>query len=387
MHHSQTAPLQSLPPEIAFALNRGVQDRTLPFYFYDSAHIARQCRLFADIPYADKSIHFATMANAHPEFLRRTRAAGINVFVNSLSHLSVAQSIGYEGREIVFTSSGMSDDLMRSVRASGAVLNLDSVGQLRQFWRLFPDAPVGLRCNIGERVTPRKTHSGYFLGRESRLGLDLPELEALADHPNIEGLHLYLGTDLLDLSYFRECYEVMADLALRFPNLCYLDFGGGFGVAADDAGADFPMAEYARLITELMERLSARRGHAVRLLLEPGRIIAAEAGYLAVRVTDVKLRHGRQLVGVNASSAQFTRPLLYPEESRHPIFRLSGESGELLSTSVFGCSTYSRDFLSHEAWLPHLEEGEWLVLGLAGAYCASSFTHFLGFEPIEERFS
>ncbi len=375
-----------LTPAVTSALTRITQGRDLPFYWYDSDLITRHCQDFARIPYAPKSVHFATMANANPDFLRLTKAAGINVFVNSLGHMQIAQYVGYSGRDIVFTSSGMSDSLLATVRNAGAVLNLDSVGQLRRFWKLFPDAPIGLRCNIGDRVTPKKTRSGYFLGKDSRLGLDLPELEELAGNPHIEGLHLYLGTDIMDLEYYKDCYEVMAELATLFPNLTYLDFGGGFG-AEDKGGAHFPMDEYGALVTAIMTRLSERMGRPIQLLLEPGRIIGAEAGFLAVRVTDVKLRHGRQLVGVNASSAQFTRPLLYPDDAWHPVFRLSGRDGAPMDTSVYGCSTYSRDFLAHDIRLPQVDEDEWLVFSLAGSYCASSYTRFLGFEQIEEIFS
>ncbi len=375
-----------LSPEVTHQLTQISLTRDLPFYWYDSALITQQCRRFTALPYENKSVHFATMANAHPEFLRLTRAAGINVFVNSPGHMQIARYVGYSGREIVFTSSGMSDSLMMLAHQAGAVLNLDSTGQLRRFWKLFPDAPVGLRCNIGDRVTPQKTRSGFFLGKDSRLGLDLNELEALAGNPHIEGLHLYLGTDIMDLDYYRDCYEVMADLARLFPNLTYLDFGGGFGVE-DSGGAVFPMEAYGQLVSGIMRELSARLGRSIRLLLEPGRIIGAEAGFLAVRVTDVKHRHGRQLVGVNASSAQFTRPLLYPDDAFHPVYRLNGRTGALLDTSVYGCSTYSRDFLAHDIRLPAVEEDEWLVFSLAGSYCASSFTRFLGFDQIEEIFS
>ncbi|MBU1070480.1 hypothetical protein KJ975_13010 [Myxococcota bacterium] len=375
-----------LTPEVTTALTRITKMRDQAFYWYDSNLITKQCRQFTAIPYENKSVHFATMANASPDFLRLTRNAGIKVFVNSLGHLQIAQYVGYSGRDIVFTSSGMSDSLLSSVRNSGAVLNLDSTSQLRRFWKLYPDAPVGLRCNIGDRVTPRKTRSGYFLGKDSRLGLDLSELEALAGNPFIEGLHLYLGTDIMELDYFRECYEVMTDLATLFPKLVYLDFGGGFGVE-DSGGEHFPMEEYGRLVTEQMNALNARMGRTIQLLLEPGRIIGAEAGFLAVRVTDVKHRNGRQLIGVNASSAQFTRPLLYPDDAYHPVFRLNGQDGPLMDTSVYGCSTYSRDFLAHDIKLPEVEEEEWLVFSLAGSYCASSYTRFLGFEQIEEIFS
>ncbi len=360
--------------------------REEPFYWYDSDEIRNHCRAFAAIAYEPKSVHFATMANANRTFLRIVREAGLNVFVNSLGHLRIAREVGYSGREIVFTSSGMSETLMRAVHAEGAIINLDSMSQLRRFRRLFPGESVGLRCNIGERVTPRKTHGGYFLGRDSRLGLDLHELESLHGDPLIEGLHLYLGTDIVDLDYYRECYEVMADLAQHFPNLDFIDFGGGFGIP-EDGDPEFPMEEYGKMATQLMARVSERAGRPIRLLLEPGRIIGATAGYLAVRVTDVKERNGRQLVGVNASSAQFTRPLLYPEDAYHPVFRLEGPMEPTVPSAVYGSSTYSRDFLAHDIQLPRVQEDEWLVMCIAGSYCASSHTRFLGFEPIEEIFS
>lgn len=357
-----------------------------PFYWYDSGEIRRNCQSFNAIAYPHKSIHFATMANANPMFLRIVRETGTNVFVNSLGHLRTVRDVGYSGREIVFTSSGMSESLMRAVHAEGAILNLDSMSQLHRFRQLFPGTPVGLRCNIGARVTPRKTRSGYFLGRDSRLGLDLDELESLYGDPLIEGLHLYLGTDIVDLDYYRECYAVMADLARHFPNLDYIDFGGGFGIP-ENGESEFPMQEYGVMVTTLMEEVSGRAGRPIRLLLEPGRIIGATAGFLAVRITDVKRRNGRQLVGVNASSAQFSRPLLYPEDAYHPVFRLSGPMEPRMPSAVYGCSTYSRDFLAHNILLPPLKEDEWILLCIAGSYCASSHMHFLGFEPIEEIFS
>ena len=357
-----------------------------PFYWYDSDEIRRNCYAFAEIAYPHKSIHFATMANANPTFLRIVRETGTNVFVNSLGHLRIARDVGYVGREIVFTSSGMSENLMRVVHDEKVVLNLDSMSQLRRFWRLFPDTPVGIRCNIGARVTPRKTHSGYFLGKESRLGIDFDDLQTLYGHPHIEGLHLYLGTDIVDLDYYRECYDVMADIAQHFPHLDYIDFGGGFGIP-ENGEDEFPMQAYGTMVTSLMETVSERAQKPIRLLLEPGRIIGATAGFLAVRITDIKQRNGRQLVGVNASSAQFSRPLLYPEDAYHPVIRLSGPMEPLIPSAVYGSSTYSRDFLAHDILLPPLQENEWLILCVAGSYCASSHTRFLGFDSIEEIFS
>lgn len=371
-----------LPDALADRVRGLALARPTPFYLYDTEAVRARCREFAAIPWPDKSIHFATMANASPAFLRVVRDAGINVFVNSAGHLEVARSLGWTGEQIVFTASAMGEVALRAARAAGAVVNLDSAGQLEAWWRLFPEAPVGIRCNVGDLVEPRGSYAGYFVGKASRLGLSLPEVRALAGDPRIDGLHLYLGTDLTDLGYFEDCYRALVGLAPSFPNLRYLDFGGGFGL--DEGAGGFDMAAYGAFVARLMEESCRNLGRPLKLLLEPGRILAGDAGWFVCRVNDVKARNGLRLVGTDASSAQFPRPLFYPEEACHPVWLLGAAGRDPVPTSVYGCSTYSRDFLAREVSLPPAEVGDLLVFGQAGAYCASAHTAFLGFPAAGE---
>jgi diaminopimelate decarboxylase len=358
-----------------------------PFYVYDRQEIRRICQDFLAIPWTEKSVHFATMANASPDVLRAVREAGLAAFVNSLGHLDLVLSLGFRPEEIVFTASAMDAHTMRRVHEVGVLVNLDSLSQAAAWQAAFPSAPAGLRCNIGDRVTPRQTRAGYFLGRDSRLGLTIPEIEVFSGATWVNGLHLYLGTDIRDLGHFRECYEILAELARLFPGLRYLDFGGGFGVPRD--GEVFDFAAYGRMVEQVMSRVSRDLGRTVRLVLEPGRLISAEAGHFVCRVVDVKERPGRLVVGVNASSAQFPRPLLYPEDAFHPVTLLfcGGPRGALedpLPTDVCGCSTYSRDYLSRGVLLPPARPGDLVVFGHAGAYCSSARSDFLGFPAAAE---
>jgi diaminopimelate decarboxylase len=375
------------------ALNQQIRDlaaRTSgPFYVYDTATLQARCRAFTAIPYANKAIHFATMANASPRFLELVRDGGLKVFVNSPGHLALVQELGFAGHDIVYTASAMDPALMRLVHAAGAILNLDSLGQLQQYRALFPGEAVGLRCNIGDLVDPRQTRAGYFLGKESRLGLSIADLESQAGSSDICGLHLYIGTDLVELDYFAACYQELVRLARLFPALWFVDFGGGFGLPREQGDA-FPLEAYGRFVSALMTRLSTELGRDIRLLLEPGRIIGGEAGCFVCRVTDVKQRNGTQLVGVNGSSAQFPRPLFYPDDAHHPVSVIKAVghfNGDPRARSrIYGCSTYSRDFLARDVELPALQVGDLVVFGHAGSYCASAYTHFLGFPQPEEFF-
>lgn len=360
-----------------------------PFYIYDSARIRTMCGRFRALPYPLTSVHFACMANSHPSFLAIILEEGLNVFVNSLPHLRQVRSSGFSREQIIFAASAMDEATMWEAHEAGALVNLDSLQQVALWQRLFPDGPFGIRCNIGELVEPRNTRGGYFIGKESRLGMTPDEMLSLSANRRVRGLHVYVGTDICSFDYFNECYKVLAEFAGAFSGLEYLDFGGGFGLAGEQT-EEFDFDRYGIMAEALMNRVSAETGRPIRMIIEPGRIIGAKAGWFVCRVTDVKQRGDRQLVGVNASSAQFPRPLLYPDSARHPVTLLHatarGNGRPGLLSSVYGCSTYSRDFLARDVMLPKAEIGDIVVLGEAGSYCAAMYLHFLGFPQAKEIF-
>jgi len=360
-----------------------------PFYLYDIAKIQQNCRKLLDIPYSLKSIHFAMMANSTPRFLEIIKQAGLNIFVNSIMHLKIAIQQGFNGEEIVYAASAMDETTMRKVQSCGALVILDSTGQYHQWCALFPNNTVGIRCNIGEMVVPKKTLAGYFIGKESRLGLTMDEIDKLKGNPNVSGLHIYVGTNIIEIDYFLDCYNHVAKLAGLFPGLRFLDFGGGFGLG-EDCSKEFDMKSYGSKVSSLMSQVSEKIGRPIKLILEPGRIIGGDAGYFICKVADIKNRGNHQLIGVNASCVQFPRPLFYPDSAFHPVSILhktdSQHSESRLVTSIFGCSTYSRDFLARDIILPRTSVGDVVVLGYAGSYCATAHTNFLGFPRAEEYF-
>lgn len=359
------------------------------FYIYDSNKIRENCRVFNEIPYPNKAVHFATMANINQDFLKIVREEKINVFVNSLVHLKEVQKAGFNGSEIIFTSSGLSRETMIKVHDAGAQLNLDSPNQLEQWLELFPDEKIGIRCNIGDKVKPYSTRAGYFIGKQSRLGFTMDEMKNMQNKEIIKGLHLYAGTDIFDIDYFLACYNELIELSLLFPNIEYLNFGGGFGVS-EDGETNFDVKSYGLKVSELMQMASAKHNKNLKLILEPGRIIGGIAGYFVSSVSDIKSRENVTLVGLNASTTQFSRPLLYPETANHPalVLRkgivLNGNDNQI--TTIYGSSTYSRDIFCKERNLPKIQINDIVVFGNAGSYSASSYTEFLGFPKAEEFF-
>ena len=360
-----------------------------PYYVYDSQKIRKQCALFKTLTYKNSAIHFASMANANPHLLQIIKEGGLNVFVNSIVHMERAFEAGFRADEIIYTASALSKKTMIHAESCGIQLNIDSPNQLKQWLELFPHKPIGIRCNIGDNVTPYSSHAGSFIGKESRLGFTLQEIDQISDKTKIKGLHLYVGTDIFNIDYFIDCYKELITIAEGFPELEYLNFGGGFGIS-EDGKDQFDFIQYNKRVTELMNQVSLTRNKNLKLILEPGRIIGGNAGYFVCYVTDIKDREEKQMVGVNASTVQFSRPLLYSGIANHPVgiirdgTQLTSEVGK--QTLIYGCSTYSRDIFSKNIELPVLEIGDIIVFGNAGSYCASSYMEFLGFQKPKEYF-
>jgi len=359
-----------------------------PIYLYDSDKIREYCKRFVSIPYSPKSIHFATMANCNPEFLSIIREEGLGVFVNSPEHLKTVVDLGFREKEIVFTASALCRDTMKLACDAGVMVFLDSPNQIKQWETFFPEKPFGIRCNLGTMVTPIKTHASYFIGEESRLGFTPEEIRAQKGNKNIIGLHLYVGTDILNYDYFFACYQSLLSFSKLFPNLSHIDLGGGFGINYNGS-FPFDIERYGKKLKVMMEEVGVNSGRKLSLLLEPGRIIGAEAGYFACLVTDVKFRKDKQLIGINASTTQFPRPLFYPDKAIHPVAIIRDgalANGATVMSNVYGCSTYSRDYFIKNASVPKTNIGDWVIFGNAGSYCAAAFTQFLGFLPAEEKF-
>lgn len=356
-----------------------------PFYLYDTGLIRSQCRMFHSITYQPLKVHFATMANCHPSFLKIVQEEGLGVFVNSVGHLKAVEKAGFGSGDIVYTASAMNGKAMREAARLGAQVNLDSKKQIQAWKNICPDMPYGIRCDIGALVSPRHTRAGYFLGSGSRLGLLPEEIYEYRNDPQLAGLHLYGGTDIMEIDYFIECYRALAEVAEKIPGLKYLDLGGGFGIDDSEPDLLFNINEYAKRFDDFFNQLKNERGSELSLVLEPGRIIGGRAGWFICQVTDIKYRYGKRYIGVNASSAQFPRPLMYPETAVHPCGLLE-QRGSILEDEcyIYGCSTYSRDFLARSIRLSEVQEGDTLVFANAGSYCAGMHTRFLGFDPAEE---
>lgn len=351
--------------------------QSTPCYLYDEALIRRNAERFTGLSYPHKAVHFASMANNNPELLRLLHGAGMGIFVNSVKHLRLALDCGFAPTEIIYTSTGVRRSDLELIAELGVAINLDSLGQLELYGTIAPGTSCGIRLNIDENSL-----GNVFIGAESRIGLLENELEVAAKIADryrltITGTHVYLGTNIASLDTMMRGVARTLELSDHFPELAYVDLGGGFPVTEEGID-EFDYPKYDEAISRMFTDYSDKRGRPIKLILEPGRALFGDTAVFATSVLDVKNRPDRVLACVDASATLIPRSLFYGEYHEVHVLGRSGEPPAERPADVVGATTYSRDFLAKGAALPPLRTGDVLVFGNAGSYCYSMMTQFLG---------
>ncbi len=243
---------------------------------------------------------FATKANPLPALLSRMRALGLGFDVASGGELDAALAAGADPARVELTGPGKSDtELARAVAAGVGSVNVESLDELD---RLAAIATArGVRARVGLRVNLRSAaFGGIRMGGDAQFGLREDELDAAVDRVlgapaalALEGLHVHQGSQVLDaramVARFEATLGVAARVAARAGPLAKLNLGGGFGVDYWEGQAPLDLDALGRGVEALLAGpAGAAASGGCRLLVEPGRFLAAEAGVFAVSVRHVK---------------------------------------------------------------------------------------------------
>lgn len=341
-----------------------------PLYVYDAEQVRTAYRNFtAAFPYAPADFHYAIVCNKNRHLVRLLHAMGAGIHANTPGDAFAALSAGVPAHRILYSGTNLNAEDLDFLLGHGIRLNLDSVDQLRDFATCCPGGSVGLRLLVDDPSRP------------NRIGVDpaeLPEALAIARAAGVRliGLHIYAGTNNRSLARFLACFDRMVASAELLPDLEELDAGGGFGVPYREGQEPLDLPSLGREVARRMEELSARRGRGIRLIVEPGRVLVAEAGSLLVKVISVKERGGRRYVGVDTTVGNVVvESVYYPH---HRVEAVAPRAALLdIPTDVCGNTTHSRDYLARECQLPPLVPGDLLALRDVGAYGYAMSSHFL----------
>jgi diaminopimelate decarboxylase len=350
-----------------------------PFYCYSTQTLVRHVRVLAEaFEGQDAVICFAVKANSNQAVLATVARAGAGMDVVSEGELRRARAAGVPADKIIFAGVGKSrDEMAYALREGIFSFNVESEPELRALSDVADG--LGVTARVALRVNPdvdAKTHAKISTGKsENKFGipyLDAPRLYAEARTlPGLEvsGIHMHIGSQITDLAPFRDAFRLMRDLTLELRAagipIHHLDIGGGLGVPYRGSNDVPPHPdEYAALVKETLGDLGAR------IYLEPGRMIAGNAGILVTRVHYVKAGAGKRFTIVDAAMNDLLRPTLY--EAYHEVWPVleSRLSGQRVLQDVVGPVCETGDYLAIERELPAFEPFDLLAVMTAGAYGA-----------------
>lgn len=347
-------------------MNRGILIRAAerwgtPLYVTDLDRAAANFAAYrAALPHA--LLAYAVKANSDPQLLRRLVADGAGVEVVNETELALATRAGCPPDRIVMNGVGRTDAELRHALEAGVLVNAESLDDLEATLQLAPSgARIGLRLNPG---LDAQTHPHLATGAaSSKFGIgwdDLPDVlvrMGAADR-RLASVGAHIGSDLADAAIYPELLERLRAARQR-TGAEWIDIGGGL-----------------RSIEALPAIATDER-----VIVEPGRAIVADAGWLVTRVVRTQPREDRTYAVADAGMTELLRPMLYGAEHRVGLLT-PGDAVEAHQVDLAGPVCEAGDVLATDIgrWMDTSRAGvgALLVIERAGAYGASMASTYNG---------
>lgn len=352
-----------------------------PLFIYSRNYLLDRYRALADaMKEVNPLICYAVKANTNAAIIQTLAAEGAGADVVSVGELLRARRAGVPADKIVFAGVGktreeivaaLEEDILQFTVESEP--ELDRISQCAN--KLNKTARVALRVNPD--VDP-KTHKYISTGKkENKFGLDIRRARNAYRHaarlPNVEvaGLHMHIGSQILSADPFAKAIKkitpLLRELKEAHPSLKHLDIGGGLGICYRKGQNPLSEKVYARAVVPLLKKLE------LKIIMEPGRYIAGNAGVLATRVQYMKEGHKKRFVVVDAAMNDLIRPALY--QAHHDIEPVR-QTEDRIYGDVVGPICESGDFFAEDATLPYVGVDDLLVIHSAGAYASAMASNY-----------
>lgn len=348
-----------------------------PFYCYSHATLLRHAQVFSEaLKAVNPLVCFAVKANSNLAVLKTLASAGLGADVVSEGELRRALAAGIHASKIVFSGVGKTRDEMAFALTSEIhQFNVESDRELLLLNDVAKE--LNLRAPIALRVNPdvdAETHAKISTGKaENKFGIAIdvaPAICALAHslpHILVRGVSVHIGSQLTSLAPFKAAYlrvkQLVTKLRVDGINIRSIDLGGGLGVPYEAEGNHPPLPlEYGAMVSELFSDFDCE------IIVEPGRLITANAGILVSKVLYVK-RAANTYVIIDAGMNDLMRPALY--NAVHETVLVNAVRGGETKVSIVGPVCESSDVFVKELMMPLPTEGDLVALRSAGAYGAS----------------
>lgn len=351
-----------------------------PFYCYSAATLRHHYNVLdnalSEAGLAERLICYSVKANSNLAVIATLAQLGAGADIVSEGELRRALEAGVPAEKIVFSGVGKTANEMRAALAVGILqFNVESLSEIDLLAETASE--MGKTAQIALRVNPDIDAGGHekiSTGKaENKFGIAWEDAERGFAHAreldgvSAIGIDIHIGSQITELAPFRRAFEkiagLLANLRADGHDIQRLDLGGGLGVPyGRDNDTPPDPAAYAQIIADTLGDSGCT------IMLEPGRLIAANAGILVTSVIRTKQGQAKNFMIVDAAMTELMRPTLY--DAHHHIAPIAESDAATKQWDVVGPVCETGDYLGLDRALPVLESGALVAIFAAGAYGA-----------------
>lgn len=350
-----------------------------PAYVYSTATLKRHYEVFANaISGMDTLIAYSVKANSNLAVLAVLAKLGAGADVVSGGELTRALTAGIPANKIVFSGVGKTINEMRAALTAGILqFNVESLPELYALNACAVE--LGKTASIAFRINPDVSAGGHekiTTGKaENKFGINIDQAEAAyteaaaLSNIDIVGIDMHIGSQIDTLAPFKAALTIGIDLikTLRTAghNIRTYDFGGGLGIPYNEDENTPPLPKlYGEMITRMTEGLG------LKMIFEPGRMIAGNAGVLLSKTVYVKKGSVRNFIILDAAMNDLIRPALYDAHHHIEPVTFTDNGAPTQTYDIVGPVCETGDTFAKQRDLPEVNDGDLIVIHSAGAYGA-----------------
>lgn len=353
-----------------------VKEYGTPFYVYDKTKFENNYNRLNNAftnHYENTKIHFSVKANSNINVLKIFKNLGCGADCSSPYEYFYAQKAGFSKDKILYTGNYESPEDLRVVAKEGLMLNLDDITSFKRIQKIHTPELISFRINPGygrggfEGITTAGTEAKFGVPYERAF-----EAYKLAKDSGVKrfGIHMMTGSNNLEPYFFAEIVDKLMMIAGDIFNELdiipeYIDIGGGFGIPYYDGEEELNVEATGEKVAKVFIENCDKYGFGRPILiLEPGRYLAGNAGYLVTSVTAIKESY-KKFVGLDAGMNFLIRPALY--NAFHRV-RVYGKDDYTEKVNLCGQICENSDIFAKNILMPEVVEGDIVTFLDAGAY-------------------
>jgi diaminopimelate decarboxylase len=350
-----------------------------PFYCYSSETIERHYNVFKDaFEGMNALVCYAVKANSNLSVLKTLAKLGSGADVVSAGEMHLARRAGIPASKIVYSGVGKTRyEIGLALELGIKQINVESAQELEAINNMASElgqrAPIALRVNL-DVADAGENHKISTGAKENKFGIEkeyakeLYRKAAVMPGIDVRGVDLHIGSQITELEPFEDAFSRLRAFVMNLKGegvtVNSIDLGGGLGVQYEEILPPSPK-EYADIIREHFGDLGCE------IILEPGRLIMANAGVLVSKALYIKKGTARTFIVVDAAMNDLARPALYDAwHDIKPVKEPNPADGHI-EYDVVGPICETGDTFATERPLPPVNRGDLVVFDSAGAYGSS----------------